>query len=282
MAVMAGDARIADGRRVAALVIEHVDHDTGDVVAPGRLVGQTHEFAGGLGWIGQPTQCGGDAALVDLVEQAIAAQQVAVADDGDDLPGVDENRAVDAERAREDVALRMHGGLVGGDATLPLQRGHEAVVLGDLGEFAVGEQIKTGVAHVDDGHRIAPAHIDQRESTQGGAHAREFDVVGGALDHGEIGLLDGSHERVGARRGERGLEGLEGEMTGHFTSLMSTHAVGHGEQAVDGEQRILVALTHAPGVGGRAPGQTGHCSSRMVLPIWRRSPGFITMGPDTF
>ena len=48
-----------------------------------------------------------DARLVDLVEQTIAAQYEAVAGIGDHRPRVDAHLRADAERTREDVALRM-------------------------------------------------------------------------------------------------------------------------------------------------------------------------------
>ena len=177
---------------------------------PPRLVGQPHQLAGGLGGVGQAPQGGGEAVVVDLVEEAVAADQVAVADHRDDLPGVDEHGAVDAQSPGEDVALRVDRRLGAGQAALALHRGDEAVILGDLREGAVGEQVEPGVADVDHGDGVAALGVDEGHGAQGRAHALEV-VVGPRLGHdGVVGLLDGVDEDLGGGRDERLLEDLRG------------------------------------------------------------------------
>ena len=72
-----------------------------------------------------------------VVEQAIAADQIAIAHNRKNFPRVNKHRSIDAERASEDVSLRMHRGFGGSEAALALHRGHKTVVFGDLSEFAV-------------------------------------------------------------------------------------------------------------------------------------------------
>ena len=52
---------------------------------------------------------------VDLVDETVAAQQVAVAFNGIDLPQIDGDLGFDAERPRDDVAVRMNAGFGCGD-----------------------------------------------------------------------------------------------------------------------------------------------------------------------
>ena len=64
--------------------------------------------------------------------------------DGIDRPQVDVDRLVDAEHPRDDVALRVDLGLLGGDAPLAHEVGDDAVVLGELRERAVAEEVRRG------------------------------------------------------------------------------------------------------------------------------------------
>ena len=48
----------------------------------------------------------------------------------------------DAQGPGEDVALRVHRGLGAREAALAFEGGHQAVVLGDLGELAVAHQLR--------------------------------------------------------------------------------------------------------------------------------------------
>ncbi len=125
--------------RIEAL--EDVDDDDGDVVAAPAVVGHRDEDARGLvGIVGRGEHLG-DAVVGHLVEQAVAAEQVAVARERRDLPRVDPDLAVDAERSGEDVALRVHLRLLGRDRALAHHALHEAVILGDLDERAVLQHV---------------------------------------------------------------------------------------------------------------------------------------------
>ena len=202
------DPVVGGGRAGAAggaVVVEDVDDDDADVVAPAALVGQAHQFAGGLGGIGQLAERGGDPILVDLVEQSVGAEDVAVAGDRQHLPGVDHDPGVDAERPRDDVALRVHGGLGRGEPTLALERGDQAVVVGDLLEHVLLQEVDPGVADVDDGEAVLAVGLDDPHGAQRGAHPRQLGVAGGGGDDLVVGLLDrgGRGRRWSAPRSNR-------------------------------------------------------------------------------
>ena len=72
-----------------ATVVDDVDHDDGDVVAAAALVGQAHQLGGGLRRVVEAAQHAADLVGADLVEQAVGAQEEAVAGDGVDRPQVD-------------------------------------------------------------------------------------------------------------------------------------------------------------------------------------------------
>ena len=176
----------------------------------------------------------------------------------------------------------MHLGLGPAEAALAHEGGHQAVVLGELGELAVGQQVEPRVADVDHGDGVAALGVDQGHGAQRGAHAGELGIVGRPLDDRPVGLLHGGDEHVGAGRAELVLEGLDGEVAGDLARLVAAHAVGDGEEAVDRQEGVLVGLADLADVGGRAPGEAGHRSSITVLPTWSRSPRWSTIGPDTF
>ena len=77
----------------------------------------------------------------DLVEEAVAAEQVAVAGERRDLPRVDADVSVDAECTREDVPLRVHLRLLVRERALAHHALDEAVILGHLDERAVLQHI---------------------------------------------------------------------------------------------------------------------------------------------
>src|SRR5205823_13951825 len=72
-----------------ALVVGDVDHDRGDVVVPAVGAGLRDEVLGRLVRVGQPAQGGADLVVGDLVGEAVAAQQQAVAAVGEQLEVVD-------------------------------------------------------------------------------------------------------------------------------------------------------------------------------------------------
>ncbi len=113
----------------------------------------------------------------DVAAQAVAADEVAVA--GSRLAhrhvGLGGVHAVD--RAHEQVAARVGGGLLRGDAAGVDEGLHVGVVAGDLGELAVAQQVGARVADVQHGHprRVA---TEPRERGERGAHAGELGLRG--------------------------------------------------------------------------------------------------------
>ena len=73
--------------------------------------------------------------------------------------------------------LRVAVGLLGGDSALIDEGLDEGVVLGDLGEFAVTQQVAAGVADMDHAEPVT----GEQDRGEGGAHAVEvriqFDLI---------------------------------------------------------------------------------------------------------
>ena len=86
---------------------------------------------------------------------------------GVDAPGVDVDRAVGAERARDDRALRVARGLLGRQRAAAHELAHQRVVVGELLQHAVAQQVGARVADVPEGD--APV-VHQRGGDRG-AHA---------------------------------------------------------------------------------------------------------------
>ena len=91
--------------------LQDVDHDDRHVVAAAVAIRCGDEpLRGGLR-IRVGDRNGGDLVVVDLVDQAVAAQDEAVAVDDRQEPRVDPHRRLDAEGAGDDVAARVRARL---------------------------------------------------------------------------------------------------------------------------------------------------------------------------
>ena len=178
----------------------------------------------------------------DDTGQPVGADQIAVAgpDLADGQIGLDVVAA--AQRAHQQRALRVGGGLLLGDPALVDQALHPGVVLGDLGEHAVAQQVGAGVADVDEAEPLA----GPQQGGQRGAHALQLRVL---LDHHAqlvVGALHGGAERgedVGAGHVVVELdEGGDHLGGGDLAGGLAAHAVGDGEQPGAGVAGVLVAL----------------------------------------
>src|SRR5690554_4723879 len=169
----------------------------------------------------------GDAAVVDLFGQAIAAQQQLHA--RRQLAGhrLDVQRLGigHAQRLGDHVALRMAARLVDADRALADQFLDVAVVLGKLGELAVAPDVDTAVADPGD---FEPVAVDARRD-HGGAHGQR--VL--ALARGADDLFVGDADRLRQGRALAGLahDRLPRQGAGDFTVLVPAHAVGDQPQA---------------------------------------------------
>ena len=130
--------------------LRHVDDDDGDVVATALAVGHRHQLVGGGLRVADRLDHLGDVVVADLVDEAVAAQEEAVAAHERQRPRVDAHRRVDAQRPGDDVAPRVVARLVVGDVAGGDELLHVAVVDGDATEPAVAQEVGARVADVDE------------------------------------------------------------------------------------------------------------------------------------
>ena len=164
------------GEGVPGVEVEDVGDDDRDVVGAAAAQRELDQLLHGL--LG--ALVAGEGVLQGLVGddagQAVGADQVAVA--GADLTdgevGLDVVAA--AQRAHQQGALRVGGGLFLGDAALVDQALHPGVVLRDLREDAVAQQVRARVADVYEAEPLA----GPQQGGERGAHALQLGVL---LDH---------------------------------------------------------------------------------------------------
>lgn len=191
-----------------------------------RAVRTSSEVGGVDGLRGQEAL---DRGVVDHVGQAVAAQQEAVAQLA--LEPVEVGLVVvPAEHdAQQERAVRVHTRLLGRQLALLHEALHEGVVGADLGELAVAQQVRAGVADVGGGEAFAvPQHGLER-----GAHALDRGVVLHQLAEPVVGVGDGLLE--GLERVDVGQLAVEladdvhGLRGGEVAGRCATHAVGDGD-----------------------------------------------------
>ncbi|SRX79242.1 hypothetical protein MPP7335_00977 [Mycolicibacterium parafortuitum] len=267
LVVVAGHRARQDRLGLAVVVVDDVGHHHGDVVGTAAAQGQFDEAVGALGDIGDLQRLG-DGVLADRVGEPVRAQQVAVAGAG--LPH-DQRRLdlVAGQRAHDQRPLRMAVGLLGGDPALVDQGLDERVVLGDLGEFAVAQQVAAGVADV---HQPEPVAGEQ-DRRQRGAHALELGVLldvrgdrGVAVAHRGVELTEQvSAGLVVVEVCQRGDHQLRGDLT----CGVAAHAVGQRQQPGPRVDGVLVVGAHQPPVatGCISKNECHGRNSITVLPI---------------
>ena len=144
-----GEQRFGIGRG-GGVDLEHVDDDDGDVVlAAGRVRGVDEQLGRALR-IGLAARDALDVALAHHRGEPVGAEHDAVAGRDVERVEVDVDVGVDAERARDDRALRMRLGLLGREPALADELLDEAVVVGDPAQRAVVQQVRARVADVTD------------------------------------------------------------------------------------------------------------------------------------
>ena len=131
------------GRIGRIVALDHVDDDHGDVVASAGLVRRVDEGLRRLVRIGVLEQEFGDVIVRDLVDEAVGAEQDAVALEDRHRPRVDADTRFDTERAGDDVAARVVSGLLAGDRPLGHQLLDEAVVDRQLAQSGVAHHVAT-------------------------------------------------------------------------------------------------------------------------------------------
>ncbi len=83
----------------------------------------------------------GDLGFAALVGEAVTAQQQTTVHRGGQQPRVDLDAGIDAERAGEDVAMRVGEGRLGRNLASPYHLFDETVVLGEAAEAAALEEV---------------------------------------------------------------------------------------------------------------------------------------------
>ena len=151
----------------------------------------------------------------------------------------------------------------------------QAVVVGDLGHLALGEDVGPGVADVGQRQHVpALGAAHQRHGGQRRAHAAEVGVGLALVPDGGVGLREGLAQPVDGRRPFEGLlERLDGDPGRHLAADVAAHAVGDGVEVRALERQILVDGADPPDVGGGPrPQHRQRETSKTVEPIWSRSP----------
>ena len=211
----------------------------------------------------------------DLVGQAVRAQEHAVAGAQLQLPHVGLDLGGHAEGAGEDVALGMDGRLLLGHLAVAHALLGQAVVVGDLGELAAGEDVGPGVTDVGQRQHVpalGPAH--QRHGGERRPHAAEVGVGLALVPDRGVGLREGLAQPLDRRRPLEGLlERLDGDPRRHLAADVAAHAVGDRVEVRALERQVLVDGADPPDVGGRSrPQHRQRETSKTVEPIWSRSP----------
>ena len=206
-------------------------------------------------------------------EQAVAAEEQPVAVHQRDLVLVDVHLGLGADRAGEDVAVRMDLGLGLGDLAGLHHAVHERVVVRQLAERARAQQVRAAVPDVrePDG-----APFDLRGGERG-THPAHVPVL---LRPGEDRAVRLTH-LLGERRvalAEERLDRLEGELRRDLAPAVTPHPVGDRVEGGLDEVRVLVALADPPDVGRDADLDLHRRSSSTVWPTRIRSPGCTIAG----
>ena len=219
-----------------------------DVVAAASLVRRVHERPTGVSrGSKRRTRISLHLVLADHPRQPVAAQQQHVA--GVDAVGVevDVDVGFGAERARDDRALRVLGGLLLGQLAAAHELLDERVVAREPRQLAVAQQVGTAVADVRERQLVAVE--------VGGGERRAHPVERAVLLRDLVdALVRLAHARLepllgGAVVRQAGGERLGREARGDLAGLRAAHPVGDDEQRRAHEEAVLVRSPLAAGVG---------------------------------
>ncbi len=217
----------------------------------------------------------GDLVAPDLVGQAVRAEEHPVTGTQLQLPHVGFHLRGDAEGAGEDVPLGVDGRLLLGHFAVAHPLLGQAVVVGDLGHFAPGEDIGARVPDVGQGEHVpALRATHQCHGRQRRPHATEVAVRLALVPHRGVGLREGLAQPFDGRLPLESLvERLDRHPGRHLSAHVTTHAVGDRIEIRSLEGQILIHGADPPHMGGGPRPQ--HCqreTSKTVEPIWSRSP----------
>ena len=190
----------------------------------------------------------GDVLLVDHRRQPVGADQEEVAGLGGDGLDVDLDLGLGAECAGDDRALRVVLGLRVGELALAPHLLDQRVVAGQPFEAAGAEAVGAAVADVADRHLLGLEVDDHRRRRR--PHPGQLGVAAGLLVDRPVGAFDRlRQDPLGWRLRQLAVERLGGRLGGDLTRLSAAHPVGDDEDVAAGEERVLVGVALAAGVG---------------------------------
>ncbi len=270
----------AGGVRRERRRLEHVGHDSGDVVHAAVGVGRGDQGACRIAGLADRQEAP-HVLQGQLVAQTVAAQEQAVVRTRLHLDHVGLDVVVDAQRARQDVAPGVLRLLRVVDPPEADQLGGDRVVLGQLAQVAVAEQVAARVADVGEQQALGPACGDDGDRDERRAHAREARFPA---------PLEDPAVRVEDRRAqpprravhpELGLDHLCGDGRGHLAAGVPAHAVRDEDEGLRRDERILVLGPHLPRVGAAGGLERGHrTTSRTKPPTCTTSPRLSLVLPS--
>jgi hypothetical protein len=212
--------------------------------------------------------------LGEIAVQAVGAEQVEIARQQIGDERVHRNRRLDADRARDDVAVLRRGHLLPGDEPALELLLNDGVIFGQLVRATVAKQVDAAVADVAH-HRLLAgreqrhhrgAHaalarvargdgVDVRARLEDGALHQLGDVLA-ALDGGRLG--ERFEQRPAAL--ERLADGLDRLGARDLARGVPAHSIGDDVEAqrIVGEERVLIVLALAPDIGARPGADDGH------------------------
>ena len=263
------------GGTVPRLAHLDVDDDHRDVVGPAVMVGRLDQPLRRLAGVVELAQDRGHLVASHFVGQAIRAEHHPVAGAELELPHVGLHLGRYPEGPGEDVALGMDRRLLLRHLTVAHPLFGQAVVGGDLGHLALGEDVGPGVPDVGQREHVpALRAAHQRHGGQCGPHPPEVGVELALLPHGGVRLREGLAQPVHGRCPFEGaVQRLDGNARRHLAADVTAHAVGDRVQVRALERQILVDGADPPHVGGGPrPQHRQRETSKTVEPIWSRSP----------
>jgi hypothetical protein len=224
-----------------------VGDDAGDVVgAAGLEAGPDQLDRGVVGGAGREDV--GQPPVVQHAGDAVAAQQQVVTGDQLHLEQVGLGLVDAVEGLEDEVAVRVHPGLVRADPALVDEALDEGVVVGQLAELAAAVQIRAAVADVADPE---PGAVEQG---QGGRCTRAVErrVLVDELPDPVVRPVQGARdlaEQVVGRRRVEAAELLDGGAGGDVAPGRPADTVADREQPGAGVAGVLVVLADAAHVG---------------------------------
>ena len=172
------------------------------------------------------------------------------------------NDVPNPQRARQDMAQGVRGSVFRRELSAPDMFFDQGVILRELEQGTIAEQIGPAVAHVSETQARGRTGRDAKHD-ESGAHAAQVwmldrvfaDGMVGGLD--ELAQLDLSPGLPSLRKvacagmaSDPFRNGLHRQSTGHVSSRMPSHAIGHDPEAdiIQHSKRVLIGSPDPPNI----------------------------------